>query len=331
MNQVVRVLMFAAGLTLLALAVWAAWIFFRFNAGLGAFETVRDYIGNQTGLSQPVATVIGVTAGLALSILIVVFIIKTRFLMAALIAVPVIGIPSALWLESLSAGHCFNRQTQEALCGLWESPSGEYQVFRNDGPAPKGGWGFVRNATAEDVAVYSGDPKERQSVQPHPVVVDTCDAIPQFFDRAGRPRVYWSRYRNKLELWDKGGHHPTAGIPLQPMSQSVADELCAYLAAEQQRRLEQLAKESQASQTSQIRDGGPKDEQEVAQEVALQRPLGVNSDGRETMAIEGIRSQARMNEPPLVPRAAIPPPTPGPEGRTGASHPPDPYSGIRIR
>lgn len=233
-------------------ALWVGWWYLRWSTGMAVFEAARDHLRDSLGLSSAVAAVIASSAGIAAAFLMTVLVINAKFILAAVVAIMVLGLPLALLNDTLSADQCFNRQTGKPLCEVWETPTGGYAVRRKDGAYPPSSWQLFRDATRADARAYLtssagvAGPLDATARVPHPIALASCIPAPTFFDAAGQAVVYWSRDDDLIELWDRRGPHPTTGNLLQPMTPKVAKEVCAKL-AEAKLQLEAKLAQDQAA------------------------------------------------------------------------------------
>lgn len=224
-----KFLMRAVIVIMIVVALVGGWMWFRWSVGMDVFDGTRAYLREELGLSKTFATVIALIGGIGGFAFASVVAIGTRSLAVAALTLAVFGIPLAFLADSMADRVCFRHETGQALCDVWRTADGYCQIRRKDAGAPPRGWEIVRSASLGDVKACSGNPDEQVKNKPRELNVESCDSMPQFFDSAGQPRIYWIRKGQRYELWDRAGHHPVSGLPLQPMTLDVAEKICEQL------------------------------------------------------------------------------------------------------
>ena len=224
------------------------WLIFRWDSATSGFATALTYLHDYVGLSEQLSIVLALVFG-TLVLVATAFVFSKRWLLWAAIVIPAIGIPAALWTNTIASNNCENRKTGELLCNVWRAPDGGHRILRKDTSAPGTGWFLLGEASREDVRDYGNGTSEKG---PTRIALESCDEPPRFFD-ANRPLMYWSADEGVITLWDRSGRHPTFGTRLEPITPKVAEYVCRQLAESKRKREEQTAREREREQQDQAR------------------------------------------------------------------------------
>lgn len=298
-------------------AAVGGWMWFRWSVGMDVFDGLRAYLRQELGLSQSLATTLALIGGIGGFAFASVVAIGTRSLAVVMLAIVVFGIPLSFLNDYLADRVCLRHDTGEQLCEVWRTADGYCQIRRKDAGAPPKGWEFVRVASREDVKACSANPEEQEKNKPRELKVESCDSMPQFFDAAGQPRVYWIRKREKYELWDRAGHHPVSGLPLQPMTMEVVEKICEQLERDKKQQ-DAMTREAELEWQRQEQARVELERQAQEQRQAQERRERDEQERRERERLNQARLEAKpQEEVHQQPQSA----------KTTS----DPYSGIRIR
>jgi len=278
--------------------LWVGWWYLRWATGMAVFEVARDHLRDSLGFSSAVATVIATGTGLGAAFVLTVLLVKANYILAAVVAVAVLGLPLALLHDAVSADQCFNHKTGAALCDVWETPSGSFAIRRKDGAYPPSSWQRLRDATRADARAYlpSDGATSSSAVDrvPHLVALASCNPPPTFFDAAGQATVYWSRADDGgIELWNIRGVHPTTGQLLKPITPQIAKEVCAKLAAAQRAHEEALAREREETMAREREETLAREREET---LAREREAEASDAQKEQEALLAERSQLQEQQ-----------------------------------
>jgi len=250
------------------------------------------------GQSESVANVTAAFASVFAVYVVTILVIKSKYLLAAGVALLVLGVPAAIIYDDLAEKNCFDRKTDRPRCSTYETPEGQHVVLRKDGALPPSSWIMVdADATHEEVRAYqanSGDSQivDRSARIPHQISLDSCTSSQAvFFDASGRPTVYWSKKGEEYELWDRRGPHPITGIQVTAINSAVAIELCKRLDAAKMKRDTQAALEVQQQAAQIAAEQAQREQQE--KEEAQRRLEAEQAEESQRAAAEAAQQAAR--------------------------------------